>query len=192
MSQSYDQESIHNLNPNGLSLVEYGDYSCLRCQALQKVVNRIFPPFEGKLSYQFRHFPNLSHPRAFFMSLMAEAARRQGKYSVMHQALFVQANPISIKSAPELAKSLGLQIEWFLADLQDETLKDQIWADIEQGRQDGVVQTPMLFLGIHRLHGKLTQARLGPLLNQYVKRPLLLRNEASGVTSLNDATGRYH
>ncbi|MBC8152595.1 MAG: hypothetical protein H7Z72_06760, partial [Bacteroidetes bacterium] len=37
-------------------------------------------------------------------------------------------------------------------------------------RGDGVVGTPTLFLGTHRLHGKLTQARLVPVIRQHVTR----------------------
>ncbi|GAB4048919.1 hypothetical protein GCM10028810_37300 [Spirosoma litoris] len=104
------------------------------------------------------------------MALMAEAARQQGKFNAMHTALLAQTHPISSQEVPGIAQAIGLKVDWFLTDLHKETLNDQVWADIMQGRQDGVVQTPTLFLGSYRLHGKLTQARLIPLIKQYINR----------------------
>ena len=77
---------------------------------------------------------------------------------------------ISLTSVTALASRLGLEQELFLNDMRDETLKQRIWADVEQGRLAGVVSTPALFLGFRRLHGKLTQARLLPLIRHYVDR----------------------
>ena len=50
------------------------------------------------------------------------------------------------------------------------TLKQQILADAEQGRQEGVLASPTLFMGNRRLHGRLTQARLVPLIHYYIQR----------------------
>lgn len=41
---------------------------------------------------------------------------------------------------------------------------------MELGRLDEVVAAPTLFLGVHHLHGKLTQAQLIPLIRHYVDR----------------------
>lgn len=190
MNQTNQLEPVHKLNPNELSLVEYGDYSCRRCQELQHVLSRVLPQFPGIITVQFRHFPNLSHPMAFLMALMAEAARQQGKFRAMHTVLFAQTHPISIQAVPVLAQSVGLNVDWFLDDLHNEKLKGQVWADIAQGQQDGVMQTPTLFLGSHRLHGKLTQARLVPLIKQYIDRSTSISTVSPSHTLRYWSTGR--
>lgn len=158
------------INPYSLELTEYGDFSCPRCRELQKVLTTTLPLFEGQIRYTFRHFPNLRHPQAVLMAMAAEAARRQGRYKSMHQALFANATPFSLDSVTALALAVGLDRETFLDDIHDETLKYRIWADMELGRLDEVVAAPTLFLGVYRLHGKLTQARLIPLIRHYVDR----------------------
>lgn len=126
--------------------------------------------FGGEVYYTFRHFPNLSQPQALLMALAAEAARRQDQYWAMHELLFTHTTPVSLNSIVSLATGLGLDAELFLNDMRDEGLTQRIWRDMEQGRLMGIVSTPTLFLGTHRLHGKLTQARLVPLIRHYVCR----------------------
>lgn len=156
------------LNP--VNLLEYGDFSCQRCQDLQKLLATALPLFGSEICYSFRHFPDLSHPPALLMALAAEAARRQDQYWAMHHALFTYTDPISLYSLSKLALAVGINPEKFMDDMHDETLKTPIWADMESGRLVEVVTTPTLFLGTRRLHGKFTQARLVPLMRHYVAR----------------------
>ena len=104
------------------------------------------------------------------MAMVAEAARRQDQYWPMHQALFAHRLPFSIQEASMLALKLGMSTKRFLDDLHDETLKQRIWSDIEQGHAVDVAATPTLFLGTRHLHGGLTQARLAPLIRHYIDR----------------------
>jgi hypothetical protein len=158
--------------PHPLNLIEYGDFSCPRCRDLQQLLITTLPLFEGEVRYTFRHFPTLSRPQGVLMALAAEAARRQDQYWAMHRALFAHTSlvPISLSAVSALACRLGLDPELFLTDMHDKILKQRIWTDVEQGRLDGVVSTPTLFLGIRRLHGKLTQARLVPLIRHCLDR----------------------
>ena len=163
-------ESIRQPFKNVLELVEYGDFNNARCRALQRVLTNLLPALNGSVQYTFRHFPNFNDPKALFMALTAEAARRQGQYWPMHQALFRQGSTSSLHTVSALAVRLGLQVDKFLDDLHDETLKDRVWADVEVGNLAGVTDAPTLFVDTHRVHGKLTQARLVPLLRHYLHR----------------------
>ena len=157
-----------------LNLIEYGDFSCPHCRALAQLLTTILPQFDGEVCYTFRHFPDRSHPSALLMALAAEAARRQNQYWAMHRELFALPPPasttVSLRLLLMLASRLGLDAELFLNDMQSETLKSRVWAEQEQGRLAGVAATPALFLDTRRLHGKLTQARLIPLMRHYVDR----------------------
>jgi protein-disulfide isomerase len=153
-----------------LNLIEYGDFSCPRCRELEQLLTTILLLFESDVRYTFRHFPDLNHPSALLMALAAEAARRQNKYWAMHRELFAQTTPVSLKLVSMLASRLGLEVNLFMDDMCDETLKNRIWSDMEQGRSMGVMVAPALFLNTLRLHGKLTQSRLIPLIRHYVDR----------------------
>ena len=65
-----------------------------------------------------------------------------------------------------------MDADTFLDDLHNEPLKLRIWSDIEQGYSAGVAATPTLFLGTRHLHGRLTQARLAPLMRHYIDRSI--------------------
>ncbi|MFD2935169.1 DsbA family protein [Spirosoma flavum] len=99
----HERNFTRTLDPNPLDLIEYGDFSCRRCQELQKVLTTVLPLFEGRIRYTFRHFPNPDHPQAFLLALTAEAARRQDQYWAMHQALFAHAVPLSLNSVVRVA-----------------------------------------------------------------------------------------
>jgi protein-disulfide isomerase len=168
MVQMIKQALIRNEQP--VELIEYGDFSCPRCREFQQVLRAVLPLFDGEIVYTFRHFPNRTHSSALLMAMVAEAARRQQQYWPMHQALFAHALPFSIQEASMLAIQLGMSTKQFLDDLHDETLKQRIGSDMEQGHSVDVVATPALFVGTRHLHGGLTQARLAPLIRHYVDR----------------------
>lgn len=158
------------LYPHTFELIEYGDFSCQRCRELQKVLTAVLPLFDGEVIYTFRHFPDRRQPSALLMAMVAEAARRQHQYWAMHQALFDQILPFSIQAASTLALLLGIDTAMLINDLHDETLKQRIEVDIDQGHLAGVASTPTLFLDNRHLHGRLTQARLAPLIRHYIDR----------------------
>lgn len=172
-----------NRTPPPLDLIEYGDFSCPRCRELQPLLMTILPIFGKDVLYTFRHFPNLSNPQSLLMALAAEAARQQDHYWAMHQALFANRTPLSLDSISALAVVLGLELKSFLNDIDNKRLKQAILADMKLGRSASVVSTPTLFLGNRRLHGKLTQARLVPLIRHYVRRSKGVQDNA--LLSLN-------
>lgn len=169
---------------NVLELVEYGDFSNARCRGLHHVLANCLPVFDGALRHTFRQFPNPNCPKALLMALAAEAARRQGQYWPMHQALFTYGLTGSFHTVSALAVMLGLQLDKFLDDLHDASLKDCIWADVEAGNLAGVTSAPTLFVGTCRIHGKLTYARLVPLIRHYVQ-----RNSTQVLSTVNSVEG---
>jgi protein-disulfide isomerase len=161
-----------NRPPYPLHVIEYGDFNSPRCRELQQLLMTTLPQFGDHIYHTFRHFPESGNPSALLMALAAEAARRQEQYQAMHRALFAHAalRPVSLDSVSALASAVGLDLAAFLNDMNDITLKQRIRADVEQGQMEGVLATPALFLGSRRLHGKLTQSRLAPLIHYYIER----------------------
>ncbi|WP_169521659.1 DsbA family protein [Spirosoma spitsbergense] len=174
-------------NAQTVELIEYGDFSCQRCREFQKVLTAVLPLFDGEIVYTFRHFPAPTDTSALLMAMVAEAARRQERYWAMHNALLVHMLPFSMRAASTLALQLGMDTEIFLDDLHDETLKQRIWSDIGQGHSVDVAGTPTLFLGTRHLHGRLTQARLAPLIRHYID-----RSAAPVVGTVDQANGRIY
>ncbi len=64
-----------------ISLVEYGDYECPYCGALQAIIDEIQQQMGEALQFVFRHFPLATiYPHAEMAAEAAEPAGVQGKF----------------------------------------------------------------------------------------------------------------
>jgi protein-disulfide isomerase len=85
------------------TLVEFGDYQCPPCRAANRKIPSILSQYRHKIRFTFRNFPLTKiHPYAMRAALMAEIARKQGKFWAVHDALYNgdedQFNEASIRS----------------------------------------------------------------------------------------------
>ena len=89
-------------------------------------------------------------------AVAAEAARRQGAFWPMHDALYaLQGRPLEEAALRAVARGMGLDPERFSRDLRDPALLERVRADRERGVAAGVDATPAflvngrLLLGAH-------------------------------------------
>lgn len=140
-------------------LVEYGDYSCNGCAALEGRLKPVIEEFEDDIVFVFRHFPLTSiHPNSMLAASYAEAAGFQGKYWEFHDVLFAnyQAwSSIGVDSRDdkmrEYAGALDLDMDKLAEDLKDRRISQKINFNLQLGRDIGVNATPTLFLNGERL-----------------------------------------
>ncbi|WP_338877403.1 thioredoxin domain-containing protein (plasmid) [Spirosoma sp. SC4-14] len=150
-----------------VELTEYGDFTCAHCRRSRPLLASILTAFDGRVRYTYRHFPNERCEASVMAAVAAEAARRQGQFWSMYEALFAQPT-ITRSTVSILAIHLGLHYHQFLADLDGEELHHRIEADRCEGQQLGVMTTPTFFVGGQRFYGKLTQSRLAPIVHAQV------------------------
>ena len=140
-------------------LVEYGDYSCSGCAALEGRLKPVIEEFEDDIVFAYRHFPLTSiHPNSMLAASYAEAAGFQGKYWEFHEVLFAnyQAwSSIGVDSRDdkmrEYAGALDLDMDKLAEDLKDRRISQKINFNLQLGRDIGVNATPTLFLNGERL-----------------------------------------
>jgi protein-disulfide isomerase len=60
-----------------VTIVEYADFQCPYCRAMEPVVTRALHEYEGQVKFVFRHYPIRSHVWAYDAALLSECARRQ-------------------------------------------------------------------------------------------------------------------
>ncbi|MEI9990767.1 MAG: Na+/H+ antiporter NhaA [Rhizomicrobium sp.] len=138
---------------DAVEVVVYGDYLCPYCRRLGHIITRLRGALGEKLAYVFRHFPNeRAHPGAHFVARVAEAAARQGKFWPMHDALY-DTDPLTPELAGKLARDIGLDMDRFERDLEDEALAARVEEDLEEGRRNGVTGTPTFFIDGQRYDG---------------------------------------
>jgi NhaA family Na+:H+ antiporter len=137
-----------------VTVVIYGDYLCPFCRRLRPVLTRLREALGDRLAYAYRQFPNERvHPGAEFMSLVAEAAARQGKFWQMHDALYDQTQPLTEAISLKLAAELRLDMRKFRRDLEDPKLRKRVDADLADGRRNAVTATPTIFVDGVRYDG---------------------------------------
>ena len=164
-----------------VELTEFGDFTCAQCRRSRASLASILTEFDGRVRYTYRHFPANQCEASVMAAVASEAARRQGQFWLMYQALFTQPT-ITRLSLSTLGITLGLQYHQFLNDLDDEELHYRIEADRREGQQLGVMTTPTFFVGGQRFYGKLTHSRLAPIIHSHLNRwdqPVLSKVDVS-------------
>lgn len=138
---------------DAVQVVLYGDYLCPYCRRLRLILARLRKVLGERLTYVYRHYPNeKAHPGAHFISRVAEAAARQGKFWEMHDALY-DTDPLTPAKAKTLAADIGLDMAQFERDLADEALAARVEEDLVEGKRNGVTGTPSFFIDGQRYDG---------------------------------------
>ncbi|WP_210648711.1 Na+/H+ antiporter NhaA [Nocardioides sp. SYSU D00065] len=149
LSDPVDPERDHVLGPADapLTLVEYLDYECPFCARVSGVGAELRAHFGDRLRYVTRHLPLPVHPHAELAAMAAEAAARQGRYWEMHAVLFAHQDQLELEDLAGYAAELGLDVEQFLRDLDDEDLARHVQHDVASAEASGVRGTPTFFIG---------------------------------------------
>ena len=137
-----------------LTLVQYGDYQCPYCGEAYAHVKAAQQHFGKRMRFVFRNFPLTEvHPFALAAAETAEAAGAEGKYWVMHDALYENQRRFSRRFFLELALQLGLERDRFMSDIDSGTYRRRIRDDFLGGVRSGVNGTPCFFIDGERYDG---------------------------------------
>ena len=129
------------------TLVEYGDYECLGCGQLFVIIRELQAALGERLRIVYRHYPlGGIHPEAQEAAEAAEAAGAQGRFWQMHDLLFQNQDALKRKNLLAFAESLGLEMDRFGTELKKRVYEERVREDFRRGVQNGVYQTPGLFL----------------------------------------------
>jgi protein-disulfide isomerase len=129
-----------------VTLVEFSDYQCPVCAASDETVNRLLAAYPRQLRLVYRQMPLRMHQYARGAATAALAARQQGKYWEMHDALFKISNNLRPEEIRRVAKELGLDMQKFEADMNSVDANRAIQADQAAARAANVTSTPTFFV----------------------------------------------
>jgi protein-disulfide isomerase len=139
-----------------VELVEYGDFQCAACLAYYPIVEQIIQKYQGRISFEYRHYPLTTiHRNAFAAARASEAASKQGKFWEMYRALFEgQSDWADSNNATavfdEYARRLGLDVPTFRTDFMSGETNGIINASIAEFNNRGLAMSTPTFL----LNGK--------------------------------------
>jgi protein-disulfide isomerase len=148
------EERDHVIGPLSAprKLVEYGDYESAHCRHVAATVHELVRELGDELCFAFRNFPQPKvHPRSRAAAEAAEAAGLQGKFWLMHDRLFQHQGELGDKELHDLAQSLPVDMVHFQRDLSSGEAARRVDDDLDLAEDDGVGDTPTLFVN-GRLH----------------------------------------
>lgn len=147
-------------NPEAaVTLVEYSDFQCPACAAFQPVIAQILEKYGNDMNFEYKHFPLPIHSFALQAAAAAEAAGQQGKFFEYHDALFENQDEWAKSATPAVffmkyAKDLGLNEEQFKTQTNSSILRENIQANLKEGRELGLTGTPSFYLNGEKMEIK--------------------------------------
>jgi protein-disulfide isomerase len=129
-----------------LILLEYGDFECPTCIAVEPSVKQLRSLYPG-MGFVFRHFPlEDAHPHALMAAEAAEAAAAQGRFWPMHDLLLSHAHHLHRSHLEAYAAQLGLDMTRFKAELDDEIYRQRVREHQQGGQRSHLRATPTFFV----------------------------------------------
>jgi protein-disulfide isomerase len=155
-----------------LQLVEYSDFLCSHCGNFSDILNALSSDYveTGKVQIIFRNFAFLT-PESSQAAQAAECALDQGadKFWRYHDLLYAKRGTgraaYSSPRLKEYAGQIGLDTATFDACLDSGVKIDEVQADYEEGRSQGVESTPSWFLNDQIVVGAVPEDELRQLLD---------------------------
>ncbi len=119
----------------------------------------------GELRFVFRNFPlTQAHAHALHAAKASEIAAKRSKFWEMHDILFEDQNALDDEGLIAYAKKIGLEVEKFKEDLQNDTFEEKVREDfmggVESGVESGVNGTPTFFINGVRYDNELDDETL--------------------------------
>lgn len=137
-----------------VTLVEYGDFECPYCGRAYPIVKELERRAGDLLRVVFRPFPlTNAHPHAEKAAEAAEAAAAQGRFWEMHDILFENQKQLTRPDLESYAERIGLDLERFRRELDDDVWADQVRESFRSGIRSGVNGTPTFFINGRRHDG---------------------------------------
>lgn len=136
-----------------ITMVVFSEFQCPFCKRVLPTVEQILKEYDGKVRLAFRHNPLPFHPNAMPAAKASMAAKDQGKFWEMHDALFANQQDLSEAGIMKAAKEAGLDLKKFEVDFKSTKYDTVIKEDMEFARANGATGTPAFFINGVALKG---------------------------------------
>jgi protein-disulfide isomerase len=154
-----------------VTLMEFGDYESEACAKANEVVKQLLEEYEGKIKFQFRHFPlTRIHQRSLKAGEAAVAAAQDGKFWEMHNILFRNRRQLGTVSLKLYSREAGISKKTFLEDLVNGKYGWQVQDDLKEGIDRGVKDVPAFFINNEMLTSKPTFENLSKMIDLALKK----------------------
>jgi len=130
-----------------VTLEEFGEYESEVCAKANEIVKKLLIDYDGRIRFNFRHFPLTNvHQRSLKAGEAAVATAQEGKFWEMHNILFANRKNLGTTSLKLHSKEAGVNNKRFLDELVNATYGWQVQGDLKEGLDRGVKTVPTFFV----------------------------------------------
>jgi protein-disulfide isomerase len=154
-----------------VTLTEFGEYENEDCAKANEVVKQLLEEYEGKIKFNFRHYPQTKiHQRSMKAAEASLAAAQSGKFWEMHNLLFENRRNLGTTSLKLYSKEAGVNNKHFLDELIESVYGWEVRNDFEEGVEKGVKEIPAFFINGELVKGKASYDNLSKMIDAALKK----------------------
>ena len=139
-----------------VTIVEFSDFGCPHCAALDSTLGRLLRAFPVQLRLAWKSFPIDAHPDARAAANLVEHALASGgseSFWKLHDGLYQMSAPLGAASFKPLLERLGLDADAHLEAAKSGSYDARINDDLRLGQEIGVEGVPTRFVNGRKLEG---------------------------------------
>ncbi|MEM7709654.1 MAG: DsbA family protein [Pseudomonadota bacterium] len=149
-------------NPDGdVTVVEFFDYNCPYCRRVGPEVDALLAT-DDNIRVVYREFPILGEGSTF-AARAALAAREQGLYPEMHEALMAASGRVDERAVMQVAADVGLDVDKLRVDMDAPAVQAHINTTLQLAASLGFNGTPAFVVGDATAPGLLDTDQLRDL-----------------------------
>ncbi len=161
----HDADSPSAGNANGKeTLVEFFDYSCHYCKQIHPDLQALLKD-DVNLKIVYKDFPILG-PGSMLAAKAALAAKAQGKYLPMHDALLNFKGQFDDDAIKQIAQGIGLDYDKLKTDMGSESVSKQISDNVVLADKLNIHGTPSMIINHQFVGGAIPMDELKTKLSQ--------------------------
>lgn len=161
-------------NPE-ITIFEFSDFECPYCKRGADTMEYLLKKYPDTIRLVFKHHPLPFHENALDAAMASMAAYKQGKFWEYYHILFNNSKNLNEENFIAFANELGLDMERFLEDRQDEELAEKIAEDIALAEKLDLKGTPA-----YVLNGVVVKGAQPPSYFEEVIKRLLEEKKSAG------------
>jgi protein-disulfide isomerase len=149
-----------------VTIVLFSDFQCPYCSRVEPTLRKVLDTYGSKVKIAWKHQPLGFHQNALPAAEAAEAAREQGKFWEMHDALFQNQQALSPETYERLARQIGLNVGAFKSALASGRLRGRISEDQQLAGRVGANGTPTMFVNGEKVEGAVPFEQIKPAIDR--------------------------
>lgn len=128
-------------NPNGnVTIVEFYDHQCGYCRQVAPMINKLIKT-DNALRVVLKEYP-IFGAESEYAAKAVLAARKQGKYTLLHDELLKARKSFTQDTVLMLARKVGIDTKQLVGDIRDPLISQQLDENIKLADELGLNGTP--------------------------------------------------